>query len=226
MPLADQNNQTWVIHLLQTWLRPTLSWRCRWWGNGWTWWWSPLEDEYRVTSTTWSTELIHPSPHLSIPSPYRWNFECCRWRTTIETRILWITWNLSRPRCTFKGSRMRSCAELFLPHWRDLQGSGSAGWRPILLPLSKSWAPNSPLTSSGGHRYKKSTACLMNIKQREDEMLRSYITRFNKEAFSIDEANDKILIAVGKTGFVSHTKHIAKVTNMNLFHSWLITCTI
>ncbi|XP_030945911.1 uncharacterized protein LOC115970414 [Quercus lobata] len=47
----------------------------------------------------------------------------------------------------------------------------------------------------GGHRYKKSTTCLMNIKQREDEMLRSYITRFNKEALSIDEANDKILVA-------------------------------
>ena len=47
----------------------------------------------------------------------------------------------------------------------------------------------------GGHRYKKSTTCLINIKQREDETLRSYITRFNKEAFSIDEANDKILVA-------------------------------
>ncbi|XP_050259035.1 uncharacterized protein LOC126704036 [Quercus robur] len=46
-----------------------------------------------------------------------------------------------------------------------------------------------------GHRYKKSTACLMNIKQWEDETLRSYITRFNKEALSIDEVDDKILIA-------------------------------
>ena len=35
-----------------------------------------------------------------------------------------------------------------------------------------------------GHRYKKSTAYLMNIKQREDETLRSYITRFNNEALS------------------------------------------
>ncbi|XP_065637257.1 uncharacterized protein LOC136070766 [Quercus suber] len=47
----------------------------------------------------------------------------------------------------------------------------------------------------GGHRYKKSTACLMSIRQREDETLRSYITRFNKEALSIDEADDKILVA-------------------------------
>ena len=35
----------------------------------------------------------------------------------------------------------------------------------------------------------------MSIKQREDEMLRAYITRFNKEAFSIDETDDKILVA-------------------------------
>ena len=47
----------------------------------------------------------------------------------------------------------------------------------------------------GGHRYKNSTACLMSIKQREDKMLRPYITRFNKEALSIDEAIDKILVA-------------------------------
>ena len=47
----------------------------------------------------------------------------------------------------------------------------------------------------GGHKYKKSTACLMNIKQREDETLRSYIPCFNKEALSIDEADDKILVA-------------------------------
>ncbi|XP_030967231.1 uncharacterized protein LOC115987775 [Quercus lobata] len=47
----------------------------------------------------------------------------------------------------------------------------------------------------GGHRYKKSTTCLMNIKQQEDETLRSYITRFNKEALSIDEVDDKILVA-------------------------------
>nr|XP_023896954.1 uncharacterized protein LOC112008833 [Quercus suber] len=46
----------------------------------------------------------------------------------------------------------------------------------------------------GGHRYKKSIACLMSIKQWEDETQRSYITRFNKEALSIDEANDKILV--------------------------------
>ncbi|XP_075674821.1 uncharacterized protein LOC142644016 [Castanea sativa] len=52
----------------------------------------------------------------------------------------------------------------------------------------------------GGHRYKKSTACLISIKQREDETLRSYISCFNKEALSIDEADDKILVAAFTNG--------------------------
>jgi len=40
----------------------------------------------------------------------------------------------------------------------------------------------------------------MSIKLREDETLRSYITHFNKEALSIDEVDDKILVAVFTNG--------------------------
>ena len=40
----------------------------------------------------------------------------------------------------------------------------------------------------------------MSIKQREDETLRSYISRFNKETLSIDEADDKILVAAFMNG--------------------------
>ncbi|XP_030964270.1 uncharacterized protein LOC115985468 [Quercus lobata] len=52
----------------------------------------------------------------------------------------------------------------------------------------------------GGHRYKRSTACLMSIKQREDETLRAYITHFNKEALLIDEIDDKIFVAAFTSG--------------------------
>ena len=52
----------------------------------------------------------------------------------------------------------------------------------------------------GGHRYKKSMACLISIKQQEDETLRSYIAHFNKEALSIDEADDKILVVAFTNG--------------------------
>ena len=40
----------------------------------------------------------------------------------------------------------------------------------------------------------------MSIKQREEEMLRSYIARFNMEVLSIDKADDKILIVVFTNG--------------------------
>ena len=42
----------------------------------------------------------------------------------------------------------------------------------------------------------------MSIRQREDKMLRSYITRFNKEALLIEEADDKILIAAFTNGLL------------------------
>nr|XP_023928293.1 uncharacterized protein LOC112039643 [Quercus suber] len=40
----------------------------------------------------------------------------------------------------------------------------------------------------------------MSIRQQEDETPRSYITRFNKEALSIDEVDDKILVAAFTNG--------------------------
>ena len=40
----------------------------------------------------------------------------------------------------------------------------------------------------------------MNIKQREDETLRSYITCFNKEALLINKANEKILVVAFTNG--------------------------
>ena len=52
----------------------------------------------------------------------------------------------------------------------------------------------------GGHRYKKSTAYLMSIRQQEDKTLRSYISYFNKEALLIDKADDKILVAAFTNG--------------------------
>ena len=40
----------------------------------------------------------------------------------------------------------------------------------------------------------------MSIRQQEDEMLKSYITRFNKEALLIDEADNKILVTTFMNG--------------------------
>ena len=40
----------------------------------------------------------------------------------------------------------------------------------------------------------------MSIRQQEDETLKSYITRFNKEALLIDEADNKILVTTFTNG--------------------------
>nr|XP_023894294.1 uncharacterized protein LOC112006231 [Quercus suber] len=52
----------------------------------------------------------------------------------------------------------------------------------------------------GSQRYKRSLASLLNIKQQDDESLRLYVTRFNKEALLIDEANDKVLVTAFTNG--------------------------
>lgn len=37
---------------------------------------------------------------------------------------------------------------------------------------------------------------MLNIKQRDNESLRSYVTRFNKEALLINEVDDKVLVTM------------------------------
>ena len=61
----------------------------------------------------------------------------------------------------------------------------------------------------------------MSIKQWEDETTRSYITHFNKEALSIDEADDKILVTAfinglqnGKFLFSLYKKDPKTMTDM------------
>ncbi|XP_030924541.1 uncharacterized protein LOC115951488 [Quercus lobata] len=47
----------------------------------------------------------------------------------------------------------------------------------------------------GGQRHKRSSSSLLTIEQGENESLRSFITRFNREALSVDEVDDKLLLA-------------------------------
>uniref|UniRef100_A0A2N9GA07 Uncharacterized protein n=1 Tax=Fagus sylvatica TaxID=28930 RepID=A0A2N9GA07_FAGSY len=51
----------------------------------------------------------------------------------------------------------------------------------------------------GGQRYGRPTTHLLNVKQKEGETLRSYLTRFNKETLLVDEADDKVVL----TAFIS-----------------------
>ena len=93
----------------------------------------------------------------------------------------------------YKGSQMKLFAEHSPPCSRDQQECGSVSQpqrRLYLQELSEHFVTH----FIEGQRYKRSLASLLNIKQQEGESLRSCVTWFNKEAFLIDKANDKVLV--------------------------------
>ena len=52
----------------------------------------------------------------------------------------------------------------------------------------------------GEQRHKRSSSSLLTIEQGENESLQSFITRFNREALSVDEVDDKLLLAAFHNG--------------------------
>ncbi|XP_075660615.1 uncharacterized protein LOC142630502 [Castanea sativa] len=52
----------------------------------------------------------------------------------------------------------------------------------------------------GGQRHKHSSSNLLTIEQGENENLRSFITRFNREALTVDEMDDKLLMVAFHNG--------------------------
>ena len=52
----------------------------------------------------------------------------------------------------------------------------------------------------GGQRHKRSLSSLLIIEQGKSESLRSFITRFNREALTVDEVDDKLLLAAFHNG--------------------------
>ena len=55
----------------------------------------------------------------------------------------------------------------------------------------------------GGQRHKRSSSNLLNIEQGENESLRTFINRFNREALLVDNMDDKILLAAFYNGVTS-----------------------
>uniref|UniRef100_A0A2N9GJ57 RNA-directed DNA polymerase n=1 Tax=Fagus sylvatica TaxID=28930 RepID=A0A2N9GJ57_FAGSY len=100
---------------------------------------------------------------------------------------------------TEKESQTRLCAVLFQPPLRV----PARIWFKKLMPGSVgSFAQLSRLFFNhfiGGQRYGRPTTHLLNVKQKEGETLRSYLTRFNKETLLVDGADDKVVL----TAFIS-----------------------
>ena len=55
-----------------------------------------------------------------------------------------------------------------------------------------------------GKRLKRSSSSLLTIEQREKESLRSFITRFNRAALTVDEMDDKLLLVAFHNGVNSN----------------------
>ena len=107
---------------------------------------------------------------------------------------------LLRLQCTFKGSQVKLCVEPSLPPSKVRHECGS-----VKIPsnsvssfeeLSKLFVNN----FIGGQRHKRSSSSLLTIEQEEDESLQSFITRFNREAPTVDEVDDKLLLAAFHNG--------------------------
>ena len=56
----------------------------------------------------------------------------------------------------------------------------------------------------GGQRHKRSSSSLLTIEQGENESLWSFITCFNREALSVEEVDDKLLLAAFHNGVNSN----------------------
>ena len=56
----------------------------------------------------------------------------------------------------------------------------------------------------GGQRHKRSSSSLLTTEQGENESLQSFITRFNRKALSVDEVDDKLLLATFHNGVNSN----------------------
>ena len=56
----------------------------------------------------------------------------------------------------------------------------------------------------GGQRHKRSSSNLLTIEQGENESLWSFITYFNREALSVEEVDDKLLLAAFHNGVNSN----------------------
>ena len=117
----------------------------------------------------------------------------------MERITLSIILLLSRPQCIFKEFRMRLCARPSLLPSKDQHKYGSARYLRIRWVPSKNWV-NCLSTISLEDKGINSSSSLLTIEQREKESLRSFITRFNKEALTVDEMDNKLLLAAFHNG--------------------------
>ena len=126
----------------------------------------------------------------------------------------------ARLQCTFKGFQTKLCVGPSLPPLKDQHEYGSTRYLQTLWVLSKNWVNN----FIGGKRHKRSSSSLLTIEQGENESLQSFIARFNKEPLTVDEMDDKLLLAAFHNGvnfnlFIHKLYELEPQTMAELVHS-------
>ena len=114
----------------------------------------------------------------------------------MERVTLLTTLQLSKLQCTFKTTMCRAFPT-------TLNGPARVWFSKIPPNLVSSFEELSKLFVNnfiGGQRHKHSSSSLLTIEQGENESLRSFITCFNWEALTVDEVDDKLLLAAFHNG--------------------------
>ena len=108
-----------------------------------------------------------------------------------------------------------------------LKGPARVWFNKIPLNIVRSFEELSKLFVNNfirGQRHKCSSSNLLTIKQGENKNLRSFITRFSREALTVDEMDDKLLLAAFHNGvnsdlFIHKLYEQERQTMAELVHS-------
>ena len=155
-----------------------------------------------LTWTTWSTILTPLSRHRSHFVPLHPSSKCHRLRYMTSQKIL-DHLELFKTLMHLQAVPNEIMYKAFPT---TLKGPARAWFRNITLnsiSTFKELSGHFIMHFIGRKIYKRSSTSLLNIKQCEDESLRSYVARFNKEALLINEANDKVLVTTFTNGLCS-----------------------
>ena len=172
--------------------------------------------------------LVHRTDSLSqLPStviPCLLSSRYLSWTHMMERTTLLIILLLSRLQCTFKGFQTRLCVG---PSLLSSKGQHEYGFNKIPPNTMSSFEELSKIFVNNfieGQRHKRSSSSLLTIEHGENESLRSFITCFNSEALTVDEVDDKFLLAAFHNG-VNSDLFIHKIyeqepqTMVELIHS-------
>ena len=179
------------------------TWRERWikWKEPWRRWRTPWGGQ--ITWKTLSIRLILPSSCLSQVTPYPPNSRCLPWTHIMECKIFCDHIAIFKTTMHLQGVPDEIMCKVFPT---TLKGPARV-WFGKLPPntiTSFQEISNLFINNFVGHqRHQHSSSNLLNIKQGENESLRTFISRFNKEALLVDEMDDKILLAAFYNGITS-----------------------